>query len=64
MAKRLKIRVREDEDLVLKAREILGVRNASEAVQLVLTIALAISELQSEYAAKCLRILGSGRRAP
>ena len=64
MAKRLKVRVQVDADLVREAREILGARNASEAVELALTIALAIREPQSEYAAKYLKILGSGRNAP
>ena len=61
MAKGLKIRVRVDADLVREARELLGARNNSEAVELALTIALAIREPQSEYAAKYLKILGSGR---
>ena len=64
MAKRLKVRVQVEADLVREAREILGARNASEAVELALTIALAIREPQSEYAAKYLKILGSGRNAP
>ena len=64
MSKRLKIRVRVDAELVREAREILGARNASEAVELALTIALAIREPQSEYAAKYLKILGSGRYTP
>ena len=64
MARRLKVRVQVDADLVREAREILGARNASEAVELALTIALAIREPQSEYAAKYLKILGSGRYAP
>jgi Arc/MetJ family transcription regulator len=64
MAKRVKIRVRVDADLVLEAREILGARNTSETVELALTIALAMREPQSEYAAKYLKILASGRYAP
>jgi len=64
MAKKLKVRVQVEADLVREAREILGARNASEAVELALTIALAIREPQSEYAAKYLKILGSGRNAP
>jgi len=61
MAKGLKIRVRVDADLVREARELLGARNNSEAVELALTIALAVREPQSEYAAKYLKILGSDR---
>ena len=64
MAKRLTIRVRVDADLVQAAREILGARSNSEAAELALTIALAIREPQSEYAANYLKILGSGRYAP
>ena len=64
MAKKLKVRVQVEADLVREAREILGARNASEAVELALTIALAIREPQSEYAAEYLKILGSGRYAP
>lgn len=64
MAKKLKVRVQVEADLVREAREILGARNASEAVELALTIALAIREPQSEYGAKYLKILGSGRYAP
>lgn len=64
MAKRLKVRVQVDADLVREAREILGARNASEAVELALTIALAIREPQSKDGAKYLKILGSGRYAP
>jgi|GEM_PF-6654605 len=64
MAKGLKIRVRVDADLVREARELLGARNNSEAVELALTIALAIREPQSEYAAKYLKTLASGRYAP
>jgi len=64
MAKRLKVRVQVDADLVREAREILGARNASEAVELALTIALAIREPHSKDAAKYLKILGSGRYAP
>ncbi len=64
MAKKLKVRVQVEADLVREAREILGARNASEAVELALTIALAIREPQSEYAAKYLKILGSGRNPP
>ena len=63
MAKKLKVRVQVEADLVREAREILGARNASEAVELALTIALAIREPHSEYAAKYLKILGSGRYA-
>ena len=64
MAKRLKVRVQVDADLVLEAREILGARNGSEAVELALTLALAIREPHSEYAAKYLKILGSDRFKP
>jgi len=64
MAKRLKVRVQVDADLVREAREILGARNNSEAVELALTIALAIREPHSKYTAKYLKILGSGRYAP
>ena len=64
MARRLKVRVQVDADLVRAAREILGARNASEAVELALTIALAIREPHSKDAAKYLKILGSGRCAP
>ena len=64
MAKKRKVRVQVDADLVRAAREILGARNNSEAVELALTIALAIREPHSEYAAKYLKILGSGRYAP
>ena len=64
MAKRLKVRVQVEADLVREAREILGARNASEAVELALTIALAIREPHSKDAAKYLKILGSGRYAP
>ena len=64
MAKGLKVRVRVDADLVQAAREILGARSNSEAVELALTVALAIREPQSEYAAKYLKILGSGRFKP
>lgn len=61
MAKGLKVRVRVDAALVQAAREILGARSNSEAVELALTIALAVREPQSEYAAKYLKILGSSR---
>ena len=64
MAKGLKIRVRVDADLVREARGILGARNNSEAVELALTIALAIREPQSEYAAKHLKILSAGKFKP
>ena len=64
MAKKLKVRVQVEADLVREAREILGARNASEAVELALTIALAIREPHSKDAAKYLKILGSGRYAP
>ena len=64
MARRLKVRVQVDAELVRAAREILGARNASEAVELALTIALAIREPHSKDAAKYLKILGSGRYAP
>ncbi len=64
MAKRLKIRVRVDADLVREARELLGARNTSETVELALAIALAMREPQSEYAAKYQKILASGRYAP
>ena len=64
MAKRLKVRIRVDADLVREAREILGARNNSEAVELALTIALAIREPHSVDAEKYLKILGSGRYAP
>jgi len=53
--------VRVDAALVQAAREILGSRSNSEAVELALTIALAVREPQSEYAAKYLKILGSSR---
>ena len=64
MTKGLTVRVQVDADLVREAREILGARNNSEAAELALTIALAIREPQSEYAANYLKILGSGRYAP
>ena len=61
MAKRLKVRIRVDADLVREAREILGARNNSQAVELALTIALAIREPHSVDAEKYLKILGSDR---
>lgn len=64
MAKGLKIRVRVDADLVREARELLGARSNSEAVELALTIALAIREPHSGDAAKHLKTLGSGRFKP
>ena len=64
MAKKLKVRVQVEADLVREAREILGARNASEAVEFALTIALAIREPHSECAAKYLKILRSGRYTP
>ena len=64
MTKRLTVRVRVDADLVRAAREILGARSNSEAAELALTIALVIREPQSKYAAKYLKILGSGKYAP
>ena len=64
MPRGLKIRVRVDADLVQAAREILGARSNSEAVELALTIALAIREPHNEYAEKYLKILGSGRFKP
>ncbi len=64
MAQGLKIRVRVDADLVRDAREILGARNNSEAVELALTITLAIREPHSGDAEKYLKILGSGTFKP
>jgi Arc/MetJ family transcription regulator len=61
MAKGLKVRVRVDADLVREAREILGARSNSEAVELALTIALAVRGTNSRDAAKYLKILGSSR---
>lgn len=64
MAKGLKVRVRIDADLVREAREILGARSNSEAVELALTIALAIRGTDSGDAAKFLGVLGSNRFKP
>ena len=63
MAKKLKVRVQVEADLVREAREILGARNNSEAVELAVTIALAIREPHSVDAEKYLKILGSDRYA-
>lgn len=55
------VKVRIDANLVRKVREILGARNNREAVELAITIALAIRTPSSAEAAKYSEMLGSDR---
>ena len=55
------VRVRIDADLVREVREVLGARNNREAVELTITIALAIRTPGSAEAAKYSEMLGSDR---
>lgn len=55
------VTVRIDANLVREVREILGARNNREAVELSITIALAIRTPGSAEAAKYSEMLGSDR---
>ena len=61
MANGLKVRVRIDEVIAREARETLGARSNSEAVELALAIALAVCRTNSANAAKYLKIICSSR---
>lgn len=61
MAQRGTVSVRLDADLVREAREILGARSNRQAVELAITIALAIREHQNGHEPKFIRSLGSDR---
>lgn len=58
---RATIRVRLDVDVVRDAREILGARSNAEAVDLAMTVALAISPTAGHMNAKYVERLGSNR---
>lgn len=55
------VKVRIDAKLVREVREVLGARNNREAVELTITIALAIRTPGSTEAAKYSEMLGSDR---
>ena len=59
--RRATIRVRLDADVVRDAREILGARSNAEAVDLAMTVALAISPTAGHMNAKYVERLGSNR---
>ena len=58
---RATIRVRLDADVVRDAREILGARSNAEAVDLAMTVALAISPTAGQMNGKYVERLGSNR---
>ena len=61
LERRKKARVRIDADLLRETRQVLGARNNSEAVELAMTIALAIREAGSGNASLNMKYLGSDR---
>ena len=61
MTRRATIRVRLDADVVRDAREILGARSNAEAVDLAMTVALAISPTAGQMNGKYVERLGSNR---